>query len=120
MPVAIPVRAALVALSIAVCAVPAAAQNLGFMRDSTMSNMTRQDSDLLWRNVNDALALPDGHVSTWNNPKTGHSGTATPVRSFTQQGMACRALDLSSTAAGKTASSSYTFCKTKAGWKVLS
>lgn len=112
-------RAALIAAVLAACAGPAVAQNLGFMRDSVMAEMTREDTAIMWRNAQQAAELPDGHVSAWTNPKTGHSGTATPTRSFQDKGMACRQLDLSNTARGQTAKTNLAVCKTKAGWRMV-
>jgi surface antigen len=112
-------RAALIAVSLAACAGSAVAQNVGFMRDSVMSEMTQDDTAMMWSNAQQAADLPDGHVSAWTNPKTGHSGTAKPTRSFQDKGMACRQLDVSNTARGKTATSSLAVCKTKAGWRMV-
>jgi len=63
--------------------------------------------------------LADGHVSTWTNPKTRHSGTAEPTRSFKEKGMDCRSLRMTNTAGGQTGSSDFIFCKTSAGWKAV-
>jgi surface antigen len=117
---AIHLRAVLAAAAFAAAAGAAQAQNLGFMRDSVMSNITPADATLMQKNYLEALELPDGHMSTWNNPQTGASGTARPLKSFQQKGMACRQLEMSTTARGQTGTGQFVFCKTKGGWKILS
>jgi surface antigen len=114
-------RILLVGVSIALAAASAAAQNIGFLRDSAMSFMNREDSAMLVRNFTQALdSLPDGHTSTWTNPKTGSSGTATPLNTTSQKGMTCRLLEMSNQAGGQSGASKFTFCKTKDGWKIAS
>ena len=117
---AIHIRALLAAALLAAGAGIATAQNLGFMRDSVMSFMTQEDAAMIGRNYQEALALPDGHTSTWSNPRTGHSGTASPLKSFQQKGMACRELEMSNTARGQTSRNVFVFCKTASGWKIVS
>jgi surface antigen len=113
------VRAALAA-ALAAAVGMAHAQNLGFMRHSVMSYVTPADATLMQKNYLEALELPDGHMSTWSNPRTGASGTATPLKSFREKGMACRQLEMSTTAGGQTGNGQFVFCKTGAGWKILS
>lgn len=111
----------LLGASLVVLATGAAAQTFGFLRDSAMSFMNREDTALLVRNYTQALdSLPDGHTSTWTNPKTGHSGTATPLNTTKQKGMTCRLLELTNHAGGKSGRGEFTFCKTKDGWRILS
>jgi surface antigen len=110
----------LVAAVMAVGAGSALAQNLGFMRDSAMSFMNRDDVAMILKNYTLALdTLPDGHTTTWTNPKSGHSGTASPMKSFKEKGMDCRSLEMSNTAGGQTGRSELVFCKTSAGWKAV-
>lgn len=114
-------RAAL-ALTLALsfgCAATASAQNVGFLRNSVMESITRDDAALLEKNYKDALEQPDGHTSTWTNPRTGHSGTATPLRATKVKDMSCRVLEMSNTAGGRTERSELTFCKTKDGWRLV-
>lgn len=110
----------LAAVVMAVGAGAAVAQNLGFMSDSAMAFMNRDDVAMIQKNYMTALdTLADGHVSTWTNPKTRHSGTAEPTRSFKEKGMDCRSLRMTNTAGGQTGSSDFIFCKTGAGWKAV-
>ena len=112
---------ALLGASLGLLALGATAQTFGFLKDSAMSFMNREDAAMLVRNYQEALgSLPDGHTSTWTNPKTGHSGTATPLNTTRQKGMTCRLLEITNRAGGQSGRGEYTFCKTAAGWKILS
>jgi surface antigen len=113
------IRTLLVAASLAVTAATVSAQNLGFMRDSVMSFMNRDDTAMILRNNLAALELPEGHTSTWNNAKSGHSGTATATRSFQENGMACRQVAMTNHAGGQHGTSDLVYCKTKDGWRLV-
>ena len=79
-------RCVLVAAAVALA--PAAiAQNVFFLEGGPMEDMDAEDIQLLTKNYREALEkLPDGHTNSWLNSKTGHSGTATPQKSFTRAG----------------------------------
>jgi surface antigen len=110
--------AALMLVSLALGGGIAQAQNTAFLRDDVMSFLKGDDTKLFAANFNAALELPDGHTHTWNNPKTGASGTATPLStSKNAKGMTCRNLALSTSAGGRTGQSRFEFCKTPAGWR---
>lgn len=109
----------LVAAAVALAAAAASAQNLGFMKDSVMSFMNREDTAMILRNNLQALELPDGHTSTWSNPKSGHSGTATVTRSFQENGMACRQIAMTNYARGQHGNGDLVYCKTKDGWRLV-
>ncbi|MGH8578010.1 MAG: RT0821/Lpp0805 family surface protein [Gammaproteobacteria bacterium] len=115
MPVA---RFVLVAAACAIASV-ALAQNLGFLKGGPMEYMKPEDIQLLTKNYREALEkLPDGHTNAWLNSKTGHSGTATPQKSFQRSGRECRLLEFTNAAGGLTARSEFTFCKQPDGaWK---
>jgi surface antigen len=114
-------RTLLVGASIALSAGGAAAQNLGFLQDSPISRMNREDTALMTRNYQQALdSLPDGHTNAWTNPKTGASGTATPLKTSKEKGMTCRLTEITNHAGGMSGRSEWNFCKTPAGWKIPS
>jgi surface antigen len=111
-------RTLLIGLSISLCAGAAQGQRIGFMQDAPVSFMNREDTALLERNYREALdTLPDGYTNTWTNPKTGHSGTATPLRTTKEGGTTCRLLEITNHAGGQSGRTEWTFCKTKAGWR---
>jgi surface antigen len=92
-----------------------------FLKDAPVSFMNKDDTAMMTRNYTQALdSLPDGHTSAWTNPKTGASGTATPLRTMKEKGMACRRLEITNHAGGRSGRSEWTLCKTKGGWKVSS
>jgi surface antigen len=100
----------------------ALAQNLGFLAGGPMARMNTQDVQLLTKNYLEALEkLPDGHTNAWLNSKTGHSGTATPQKSFERAGRKCRLIEFTNAADGLTGRSEFTFCKQPDGaWKIPS
>jgi surface antigen len=100
----------------------ALAQNVGFLRGGPMERMNREDVQLLTKNYVEALdKLPDGHTSAWLNPKTGHSGTATPQKSFERDGRKCRLVEFTNAADGLQGRSEFTFCKQPDGaWRIVS
>jgi surface antigen len=109
-------------LVIAACTLaPAAlAQNLGFLADAPMARMNAEDVRLLTQNYLEALDnLPDGHTNAWLNSKTGHSGTATPQKSFARAGRKCRLVEFTNAAGGLTGRGEFTFCKQPDGtWRI--
>ena len=107
------------AASIALCAGPTLAQNMRFLQDAPISFMNREDNAMMVRNYEEALdSLPDGHTNAWLNPTTGHSGTATPLKTMKENGQTCRLLEITNNAGGQSARSEWTVCKTKSGWRV--
>ena len=104
---------------IAFCAGTSVAQNMFFLRDAPISFMDREDKAMMMRNYEQALdSLPDGDTNGWHNPKTGNSGTATPLKTMKENGRTCRLLEITNDAGGQSAHSEWTLCKTKNGWKV--
>lgn len=99
---------------------PAAAQVMG-LRNLPIERMSKEDIALMTNNYTGALDHnPDGHTSTWANPKTGSSGTATPLSTGTDKGLKCRRLEITNAAGGTSNRSEFRFCKTKDGWKAAS
>jgi len=110
-------RMILVGASLALVAGTAAAQVM-FMKDAPITKMNRDDTALMTRNYQQALdSLPDGHTNAWTNPKTGASGTATPLRTTKEKGTTCRFIEITNHAGGLSGRSEWNFCKTKDGWK---
>jgi len=115
-PATLAALAALAATSLAVNA-----QNMGFLRDSPIQRMTREDTVMMMRNSSEALSRnADGETSGWSNPKTGASGTATPLRTFTEKGMKCRETRYTNHAGGFNGESTFNLCRVASGeWKVV-
>jgi len=68
-----------------------------------------------------AQAAPIGETIEWNNPKSGHSGTYTPVRDGTSSsGNYCREFQQTVTIGGKTERAYGTACRQPDGsWQVV-
>src|SRR5262245_32891677 len=99
---------------------PVHGQNLGFLRDSPIQKMTPDDTKMMMRNSTEALNRnADGETSGWSNSKTGASGTATPLRTFTQKGMKCREIRYTNHAGGFNGETTFNLCRVASGeWKV--
>ena len=111
--------AALAALAAASVAVHAQS-NMRFLKNAPVEKMTQEDLALMLKNSNEALTRnADGETSGWANPKTGASGTATPLRSFTQKGMKCREAEYTNHAGGFNGGGKFTLCQVAGGsWKL--
>jgi len=107
--------------ALAAAAATAHAQNLGFLRDSPMQRMTPEDQKMMMQNSTEALNRnADGETSGWSNAKTGASGTATPLKTFTQKGMKCREVQYTNHAGGFNGGGTFTLCRVASGeWKIL-
>jgi surface antigen len=115
-----PRLAAFAALA-ALAATVHAQSNMRFLEDAPIEKMTREDLALMLKNSNEALSRnADGETSGWANPKTGASGTATPLRSFTQKGMKCREAQYTNHAGGFNGGGRYTLCRVGNDWKLVS
>lgn len=107
--------------AVTLAALPAAAQNWGFLGRGPADQMNKHDIALMMKNFNEALdGTPDGHTSAWINPATGASGTVTPLSTGTDKGMTCRRFEMTNSAGGMSGRSEFRACKTKAGWKIAS
>ena len=113
--------AALAVLAAASVAVHAQT-NMRFLKDAPIEKMTQEDLGLMLKNSNEALSRnADGETSGWANAKTGASGTATPLRSFTQKGMKCREAQYTNHAAGLNGGGKFVLCRVADGsWKLVS
>ena len=116
-----PSRPAAVALLLVAAGAVSAQSNLRFLKDAPIEKMTREDLALMMKNSNEALSRnADGETSAWTNPKTGASGTATPLRSFTQKGMKCSEADYTNHAGGFNGGGRFTLCRVGNDWKLVS
>ena len=71
--------------------------------------------------VNRAHTAPVGETITWNNPRTGNSGSVTPVRDGTSSsGRYCREFQQTVTVAGETQQGYGIACRQPDGtWRIL-
>lgn len=94
-----------------------AVSSLNWLKNSPARHFNDADWGLFTKTLNSAL---DANKSaSWENPKSGASGTITPGASKTRDGMNCRLVTLANKANGQTGKSAFTFCKTRDGsWKI--
>jgi surface antigen len=99
---------------------PALAFNELFAFRGPMSHLTKADIDIARAKFRSALETgADGNTHTWANAQTQASGTITPTKTFTMKGMRCRSADFTTYAGGERGASTWTLCKTKDGWKIV-
>jgi surface antigen len=113
-------RLAAVALLAGAASAAGAQSNIRFLKDAPIEKMTREDHALLLKTSNEALTRnADGETSGWTNPKTGASGTVTPVRSLTRNGMKCREAEYTNHAGGLNGGGKFVLCRVASGeWKL--
>ncbi len=59
-------------------------------------------------------SAPDGDIANWNNPDTGHSGTFSPVLTYTSEdGLTCRDYNLGVTVQGQSRAERGAACLTQ-------
>ncbi len=99
---------------------PALAFNYGFLRQSVLEKLTKEDVEIGTRATREAL--DNGEDGEWSNPATGASGTIRILGTVdvgTQTG--CRRVRLEVTAGRRSGGGNYTLCKTPSGaWNFYS
>ena len=97
--------------------------NLDFLAHDPLRYFTEEDDSMFEGVVLQALDNnPDGQASTWENPKTGASGSVTPLETFVdpQKGVTCRRVEIVDQAKGMTQKETVVVCEdTGVGWKLL-
>lgn len=110
-----------VALLALAAALPAAAQNLNFLRSSALAAMSaddRREAAAAFRAALDAAA--DGETREWANAQTGAGGALEPIRSYHDAliDLDCREARLMLKAGGREEQGRYYLCKAPDGrWK---
>ncbi len=90
-----------------------------FLAKGPLGHLTKEDVTIARTEIAKALdSGTDGQSQTWSNPKTKASGTVKPTKTFTKDGMRCRATEFTTSAGGERGASTWNLCKTKDGWKV--
>ena len=115
----------MVIVSIAVASflpAPAAAQNLGYLKDAAVSYFDEKDVAMLMETVDAALDEQQPHaIREWKNPGTGNSGKAEVLGAFkSAAGTPCKRLQITNVAHnGISGRASHTFCKETDKWMVV-
>lgn len=90
-----------------------------FLARGPLGHLKKDDVAIARAEIAKALdSGADGQTQTWSNPKTKASGTVKPTKTFTKDGMRCRATEFTTSAGGERGASTWNLCKTKDGWKV--
>ncbi|NIR32395.1 MAG: hypothetical protein GWN84_24445 [Gammaproteobacteria bacterium] len=113
----------LVALALAAAAPTTLAQGLHFLKNSPVSYFDDEDWRLMQEAIREALDNnPDGEKVSWENPKTGHNGSVTPLNTYQDFGTTCRRARLFNEAESASGASTFNFCKDteEDRWKVAS
>jgi surface antigen len=110
-------------LLIAACLSQPALAQINPFRGSSATPLNADDISALTEATNRLLDRPQlvaGGTETWNNPKSGASGTVTAGNVVQRKGLTCRAVRYRTVAPGPGAerSTSLTWCKTTEGWKI--
>jgi surface antigen len=108
-----------VALIAASFSSPTFALNALFVAKGPLAHLTKNDVTIARAEIAKALDTgADGQTYTWSNPETKASGTIKPTKTFTKDGMRCRATEFTTSAGGERGASTWNLCSTKDGWKV--
>lgn len=112
----------LVSVLFCTVALPVSALNWSWAKDSPASHFTEED----WRLAKDAARTAlndtaDGTTINWENKDSGASGSSTPLKSGTKDGLKCRYMKIQNSAKSIVGETIFLFCQQPDGlWKVKS
>src|SRR3712207_8760066 len=111
------------ALSISIWAVPAPSDSAGllFLKEAPIRFFSEEDRRLFKEAVLRTLEkVPNGKTSSWVNPATKSAGVMKPIRTYQDNGMRCRTLEILNRAGGRTGQeNAFDFCRRGEGqWKL--
>lgn len=90
-----------------------------FLARGPLGHLKNDDVTIARAEITKALETgQDGQTQAWSNPKTKASGTVKTTKTFTKDGMRCRAAEFTTSAGGERGASTWNLCNTKEGWKV--
>lgn len=97
----------------------AIAANTSFMNDSVLAELRDDDVTMLLATIEEALELPQGEASRWENKGTGAQGTITRLGGFSKEGRECRKLRVETQARGRSSDSEWDYCRAPYGrWEL--
>ncbi|MCU7842472.1 MAG: hypothetical protein KZQ93_01375 [Candidatus Thiodiazotropha sp. (ex Monitilora ramsayi)] len=99
----------------------AQALNLKWLEFSPVRHFTAEDWEIAREAARRALSeAANGEGVTWNNERTGHYGSLTPISDRDDEGKRCRDMVIKHFAGGLNGGGTYRFCLMEDGvWKVL-
>ena len=87
-----------------------------FLGEGPLGHLKKEDIAIARAEIMKTLDKgEDGQTQTWSNPTTKASGTIKPVKTFTKDGMRCRAAEFTTSAGGERGASTWNVCHTKDG-----
>jgi surface antigen len=97
----------------------AIAANTSFMNDSVLAELRDDDVTMLLGTIDEALELPQGEASHWENKASGAKGTITRLGGFSKEGRECRKLRVETQARGRSSDSEWDYCRAPYGrWEL--
>jgi len=115
-------RAILLGIGLLAAAFGAAAQMVQpLFRNSPAAVFTEEDNRLYqeaWKKALEEIA--EGQSLDWTNPKTGHGGELTTLRSFEWRGYPCKENQIRNQAQGRKSDEKLNACRMEGAWKLLS
>lgn len=79
-----------------------------FLARGPLGHLTKSDVTIARTAIAKALDTgTDGQTYTWSNPETKASGTVKPTKTFTKDGMRCRATEFATSAGGERGASTW-------------
>jgi surface antigen len=112
----------LLALALALAAMPATAQNwVGLLKNTPAERFDDEDLRLFMDTGRKALAEgKDNETFKWENPKTRARGEITVLRSFKWKDHPCKEVKLHHEAQGRKGDSTLGLCQVDGKWRLLS
>jgi surface antigen len=109
-------------LCVWVASAPVYSARSQFLREAPVSFFNEEDVRLFKEAVHRTLEkVPDGEISSWQNPATESAGVMKPIKTYQDNGTTCRTLEILNRAAGRTRETEFDFCKQPDGkWKLES
>lgn len=110
---------AIVVSGLALCP-PAGAFNTQFLDDAPIARFNNKDIEIWLDALTNTLENgEDGVEVKWENPKTGHNGTLTPLNKKTHDGMDCRDVDIRNFAGDFTGRAIHLMCRKDGKWLAI-
>jgi len=100
----------------------AAADNYSFLKNTPLGAFTDEDHALMTQNVEAVVTNAQTPAKrSWQNPQTGHSGTAESLLAFSgPKGESCKRIRVINKAGSRDGKATYTLCNGEAGWQLAS
>ena len=103
---------AIIILPAILLAIPASAQNIGFLTRGPIAYLNDDEKALLSETLNRALDTgADGETLTWEYPDTGNNGRIELLDTHEDFGTTCRTIRTHTTALGREGGGIYRLCR---------